>query len=248
MKNEKRKPLTLKEISESAEKRVLLISEEFKNGFEFVKNYPRSVTFFGSARTKETDEYYQRAYSLAKRISSELRYSVLTGGGPGIMEAGNRGAYEMGGNSAGLTIQLPHEQVSNPYITDEVSFHYFFSRKVCLSFSAEAYIFFPGGFGTLDEFSEILTLVQTGKIPKAPIILVGRAYWKALDHFFREHMLQHGMIDEEDLSIYTITDNEEEILEIIKNAPIRFGLEYDKKAEEPVRKEDNTIGPLSDLL
>jgi uncharacterized protein (TIGR00730 family) len=180
------------------------------------------VTFFGSARTDENDSNYRKARSLANRIVKELNYAILTGGGPGIMEAGNRGAHEAGGKSAGLTIELPHEQLSNKYLTDEIRFHYFFSRKVCLSFAAEAYVFFPGGFGTLDEFSEILTLVQTGKIERVPIILVGRAYWKNLEHFFKESMIQNKMIEEDDLSLFTITDDEDEIIDIIKNAPIRL--------------------------
>src|SRR3989344_2018164 len=220
------RPITLLELSEAAKKRVALISKEFTDGFEFIKNYPRSVTFFGSARTKEGEHDYERARNLAKRIVEELHYSVLTGGGPGIMEAASRGAYEAGGNSLGLNIGLPHEQLSNKYLTHEIGFHYFFSRKVCLSFSAEAYIFFPGGFGTLDEFLEILTLIQTRKIPMAPIILVGAKHWKPLDEFFSNTLVKEGKIDPEDISIYTITDDENRILEIIKNAPIRIGLDY----------------------
>lgn len=225
-------PATLLEISEAAVKRVSLISKEFIDGFEFVKNYPRSVTFFGSARTGEDGEYYKKARELAEKIVRELRYSVTTGGGPGIMEAANRGAFEAGGNSLGLTIDLPHEQMTNKYLTDKEGFHYFFSRKVCLSFSAEAYIFFPGGFGTLDEFMEILTLVQTNKIPRAPIILVGREFWSPLEEVFRTTLLKNKMIEEEDLSLYSMTDDEGEILEIIKKAPIRFGIKYDEKLDE----------------
>lgn len=250
-KDQKKIPLTLVEISESAKKRVALIGQEFKSGFEFVNNYPRSVTFFGSARTKENDLYYEKAKTLAMRIVGELHYSVVTGGGPGIMEAANRGAYEMGGNSLGLTIQLPHEQVTNQYLTDQLGFHYFFSRKVCLSFSAEAYVFFPGGFGTMDEFTEILTLIQTRKIPQAPIILFGREYWQPLENFFKEKLLKAGLIDEEDLSIYTITDSESEALALIKDAPVRFGLKYDERSEEAVKNNNNhhindTISALSE--
>ncbi|MEK7116735.1 MAG: TIGR00730 family Rossman fold protein [Patescibacteria group bacterium] len=243
------KPLTLLEISESAKKRVTLISKEFTDGFEFIKNYPRSVTFFGSARTKGGEYYYEKARKLAGRIVEELRYSVVTGGGPGIMRAANRGAYEAGGNSIGLTIDLPSEQSVNEYLTDKIGFHYFFSRKVCLSFSAEAYIFFPGGFGTLDEFVEILTLMQTNKVPRAPIILIGKNHWQPLEEFFKNILLKDGLINSDDISIYTITDDEEAVLEIIKNAQIRIGLEYNQKSEEPGKQNehDKGEGPLSEL-
>ena len=244
-----RVPLTLLEISEAAKKRVVLIDKEFTDGFEFIKNYPRSVTFFGSSRTKAGDEYYEKARALARRIVEELRYSVVTGGGPGIMEAANRGAYEAGGNSIGLTIELPHEQISNPYITHQISFHYFFSRKVCLAFSAEAYVFFPGGFGTLDEFTEILTLIQTNTIPKAPIILVGEDAWEPLEEFFKNILVKEEKIDLADLDLYTITNDEKKILEIIKNAPIRLGLGYDQKSEKPNQQNGHSgvEGPISEL-
>jgi uncharacterized protein (TIGR00730 family) len=244
------KPLTLMEISDGAEKRISLISKEFRNGFEFVKNYPRSVTFFGSARTKEGDPYYQKARELAGRIVKELHYSVMTGGGPGIMEAANRGAFEAGGNSLGLTIDLPHEQLDNQYLTDKEDFHYFFSRKVCLSFSAEAYIFFPGGFGTLDEFLEILTLIQTGKIPKAPIIMVGTDFWNPLEEIFKKGLLENKMIEEKDLSFYTITDNEDLMLKLIKEAPVRFGVRYDENSANPANNKSvkGSHEPLSGLF
>ena len=140
------------------------------------------------------------------------------------MEASNRGAYEAGGNSIGLLIELPEGQVTNKYLTGKMMFHHFFSRKVALSFSAEAYVFFPGGFGTLDEFSEILTLVQTLKISQVPIILVGVEYWEPLVAFFKEKMSKENMIDKSDLSLFVLTDSDDEILEAIKNAPITFGV------------------------
>jgi uncharacterized protein (TIGR00730 family) len=247
--NNENRPITLLEISEAAKKRVTFIAKEFTNGFEFVKNYPRSVTFFGSARTKEDDPYYKKARELASQIVRELHYSVITGGGPGIMEAANRGAFEAGGNSLGMTIELPREQLTNKYLTDREDFHYFFSRKVCLSFSAEAYIFFPGGFGTLDEFLEILTLIQTSKIPKAPIILVGIAFWSPLENFFREVLLKDKSIEEKDLSLYTITEDNAEILKIIKQAPIRLGLKYDENLEKTEDdSSENGHEPLSGLF
>lgn len=217
------KPLSKKEIHLTAKERISLITKEFTKGFEFLENYPKSVTFFGSARFDENNEYYDKARKISAKITKELGYSIISGGGPGIMEASNRGAFENGGESIGLTIELPNEQVINPYVKKQMEFYYFFSRKVCLSFAAEAYLFFPGGFGTMDEFYEILTLVQTHKIHPVPIILVGSDFWKKIENLMREEMLAKKMIDENDLTLYTITDDEDKIIEIIKNAPIRNG-------------------------
>lgn len=217
------KPLSKKEIHLTAKERVSLITKEFTEGFEFLENYPKSVTFFGSARFSEENKYYKQAQSLSGKIVRELGYSIISGGGPGIMEASNRGAFENNGRSIGLTIELPNEQVKNPYINRQMEFYYFFSRKVCLSFAAEAYVFFPGGFGTMDELFEILTLVQTHKIHPVPIILAGFDFWKPMEEVMKKEMLERGMIDESDLKLYKITDDEEEIINIIKNAPIRNG-------------------------
>lgn len=201
--------------------RVSRISKEFKEGFEFIKFYPRTVSFFGSARLPETDPYYVHARRLAGKIVSELQYTILTGGGGGIMEAANRGAFEAGGESVGLNIHLPHEQQKNGYTTDSMDFNYFFVRKVALSFAAETYIFFPGGFGTFDELFEILTLIQTRKIRRIPIVLYGVDFWTPLQDFIRKYMLEeHNTVDEKDLSLYTITDDMDEIVEIVRKAPI----------------------------
>jgi uncharacterized protein (TIGR00730 family) len=217
------RPLTIQELEENSKRRVAEITTEFRKGFSFIKSHPKSVTFFGSARFDETNPYYQKARSIGKRIS-ELGFAVATGGGPGIMEAGNRGAVEGDGNehSIGICIRLPHEQITNPYVTDGLDFKYFFSRKVILSFSAEAYVYFPGGFGTMDEFFEILTLVQTGKIEKVPIILVGTEYWKPLEQFIQKVLLEKfHTINEQDLCLYTITDDEDLVIDMVKDAPLR---------------------------
>ncbi len=217
----RRIPHTQSEIKRAAKKRLSVITQEFKDGFQFIGRYPRSVTFFGSARFKENDKHYGMARSLATKLS-KAGYAVMTGGGPGIMEAGNRGAVEGGGASIGINIKLPGEQVLNPYTTDSMEFYYFFSRKVVLSFSAEAYVFFPGGFGTLDEFFEIITLVQTHKIPKVPVILVGKDYWKPLDAFIKKTVYEkHGAIDKSDVKLYHITDDESDIVRRVKRAPQR---------------------------
>ncbi|MEQ1500253.1 MAG: TIGR00730 family Rossman fold protein [Parcubacteria group bacterium] len=223
------KILSKKELHKTATERVELIAKEFTDGFRFIEDYPRSVTFFGGARFTENSPYYKKAQSISNRIAKELKYAVFSGGGPGIMEAANRGAFEVGGDSLGLTIELSHEQTKNSYLTGDKDFYYFFSRKVLLSFSAESYIFMPGGFGTLDEFFEILTLVQTNKIESVPIILVGSDFWKPLDEFIKRELLGRDTIDENDLNLYTITDDEDEILKIIRNAPIRNGLEFTHK-------------------
>lgn len=218
--------LTKKELHETARERIHLITTEFKNGFNFLEKYPKSVTFFGGTFFEEDHRYYQMAKSMAGNIVKKLNYAVLSGGGPGIMEASNKGAFEAGGESLGLSIELNPKQDQNKYLTDSIYFHYFFSRKVCLAFSAEAYIFFPGGFGTLDEFFEILTLVQTGKIEKAPIILVGSDYWNSLNHFIKSVLLETGTIKESDMNLYKITDNEDEVIDIISNAPIHNGIKF----------------------
>lgn len=214
------------ELHESAEKRIELITKEFTQGFEFLENYPKSVSIFGSSLAKEGDFYYEKAREIGRRIAADLKYTVITGGGPGIMEAANRGAFEAHGKSLGITIKLPHEQRTNEYVTDKISLTYFFARKVCLSFSTEAFIFFPGGYGTMDELFEILTLVQTEKISQVPVILYGTEYWKHLETFLRGELLDRKMIDPQDMQIFTITDDDEKVLDIIRHAPVRNGIKY----------------------
>ncbi len=216
------KPLTLQELNEEVKKRTDLISKEFRDGVEMIQDYPRSVTFFGSARFDENHQCYKMAVTIAERIVEELGYAVVTGGGPGIMEAGNRGAHNKGGDSIGFTIALPHEQNTNPYVTDAVDFYYFFTRKVSLTFAAEAYFYFPGGFGTMDELFEILTLVQTKKIEKVPIILVGVEFWSGLFTFIKDTLLENGTISEEDLSLFTITDDVDQMIKIVSKAEPRI--------------------------
>lgn len=206
--------------------RIQEITKEFTDGFSFLENYPKSVTFFGSTEFKEDNPYYQSARELAGKIVQELGYSVVTGGGPGIMEAANRGAYEAHGTSLGLTIELPRAQTVNKYLSNQLDSYYFFVRKVILGFSAEAFIFFPGGFGTLDEFFEIITLVQTKKIQGVPIICIGSDYWKSLERFLQESLLSRGTIRADDLLLYTITDNFDEVIDIIKKVPVRTTLPF----------------------
>lgn len=214
--------LSREEMHTLAQKRVSEISKEFTEGFEFLEDYPKSVTFFGANQFKEDNPYYASARALASLVVKELGYSVISGGGPGIMEAANRGAFEAGGNSLGLLIKLPEGQIINKYITKSFPSYYFFVRKVLLSFSAEAFIFFPGGFGTLDEFFEILTLVQTKKIDGVPIICVGSEYWNELKEFMKKQPLSRGAINIHDLDLFHIVDDHEKIIEIIRNVPVRI--------------------------
>lgn len=196
--------------------RIFRIMSEFVEGFEFLSRIQKSVTVFGSARLPPTHEYYQLARRLGQRLASE-GYTIVTGGGPGIMQASNQGACEAGGGSVGLNIQLPHEQRTNPYVKRSKSFHYFFSRKVMLDFSADAYIFFPGGFGTLDEFFELITLIQTGKVHRSvPIVCIGSGFWQPLTDWMEQMLLRRfGTISPEDLTIWTLTDDVEEAVRLV---------------------------------
>jgi uncharacterized protein (TIGR00730 family) len=217
-----KKPLMIKELDEIIRKRMNVTDQEFMRGYSLIKKYSHSVSILGSARFKPDNVYYKHAESLARRIVKELNYAVVTGGGPGIMEAANKGAFEAGGKSIGFAIKLPKEQRTNQYLTEFVEFEYFFSRKTLLYFSAETYVYYPGGFGTLDELFEILTLIQTNEIPRVPVILVGREFWQPLIDLIRKELLDdEKTIDPEDIYIYKIVDSENEIMEIIKNAPFR---------------------------
>lgn len=214
--------LTRKKMERIIKEREKISGEEFDKGYQLIKEYPRSVSILGSARFKEDNKYYKHAYSLANQIVKELKYAIVTGGGPGIMEAANKGAYEANGISLGFTIKLPEEQHTNKYVTDWVEFKYFFSRKTLIFFAAEAYVYYPGGYGTLDELLEIMTLIQTKKINKTPVILVGSEFWQPiLDLFKQKLLLENNTIDKADLDICKIVDSEDEIIKIIKDAPYR---------------------------
>lgn len=227
-------PLSHAELHQATQERIYEISREFTQGFKFLEGFPQSVTFFGSTRFKEDHPYYIQARELAQKVVSELGYSVVTGGGPGIMEAANRGAQEKGGNSIGLTIRLPREQVMNEYLTSHIDFYYFFSRKVCLAYSAEAFLFFPGGYGTLDEFFEIVTLLQTRKIPRVPVILVGSAYWNDILSLLKETLLPLETIEEDDFQIFTIIDDPDQIVQTIRTAPVREFIPYNGIRVNPI--------------
>ena len=169
------------------------------------------MTIFGSARVSEKDKFYKKARELGGLLAQN-GHTVITGGGPGIMEAANRGAFEYGGRSVGLNISLPYEQQPNPYLTDELDFHYFFARKVMLTMSSKVFVGFPGGFGTLDEMSELICLMQTKKMPTQPIFLIGKSFWKPMDRFINGQLLGGDYIDRADTEIYTVTDDLNEVI------------------------------------
>jgi uncharacterized protein (TIGR00730 family) len=194
--------------------RALRILSEFVEGFEALAGLGAAVAVFGSARTLEGHP----TYDLARQIGAELAragFAVITGGGPGAMEAANRGAHEAGGLSIGCNIELPHEQHLNPYVDLSVEFHYFFARKVMFVKYADAFVILPGGFGTLDELFESLTLIQTGKIRNFPVVLIGHAYWDGLIEWMRDVQLPAGSIDRADLDLLRVTDDPGEAVAII---------------------------------
>lgn len=195
--------------------RSFKIWREFRKGFHKLRHVRHCVTVFGSARFEEDNPYYEMAQKTAFELG-KAGFSIMTGGGGGIMEAANRGAKEAGGLSIGCNIKLPHEQAQNPYTDINIEFYYFFVRKVMLLKYSCAFILFPGGFGTMDEIFETATLIQTGKIYDFPVIAMGSDYWKTLGPFLRETMITHGTIDEKDLDFVRITDDPKEVLDMIR--------------------------------
>jgi uncharacterized protein (TIGR00730 family) len=195
--------------------RIFRIMAEFVEGIEALSKLKQAVTIFGSARVRPGDIYYNKTELLARRLV-ENGFSVITGGGPGIMEAANKGAAEAGGQSVGLNIRLPYEQKPNPYANIVIEYKYFFVRKVMFVKYAVAYVILPGGFGTMDELFEALTLIQTKRIKPFPVILVGSEYWKGLIDWIKDAMFRHDKIDSSDLDIIQIIDDPDEAVRHIK--------------------------------
>lgn len=198
--------------------RMFKIISEFADGFDRMERVGPCVSIFGSARTKAESHYYTLTVKIAEKLAKE-GYGIITGGGPGIMEAGNLGARQAKGTSVGLHIVLPSEEGVNQYVDHNKVFYfrYFFARKVMFTKYAQAFVYLPGGFGTMDEFFEVLTLIQTGKIDSAPIILVGKNYWSGLIEWMRNSMLgSEKYIQSKDLDLFHLTDDADEVLEIIK--------------------------------
>ncbi len=195
--------------------RIFRILAEFIQGFDALADIGPAVTFFGSSKFSRRNKYYKLARKTAYMLGKE-GFTIITGGGPGIMEAANRGAFDAGVTSVGLNIEIPQEEEHNPYQTISLKFKYFFVRKVMLLRYALAYVIFPGGFGTFDELFEAATLIQTERIFPFPVILFGRDYWSELYQFMRKKMIKTGTIDEKDLSIFHLTDEPQEVVSIIK--------------------------------
>jgi len=209
---EDRRILTAEESVYDLDRHIGLIAREFREGFEAVDRIKKpAVTIFGSARVREGDPPYEQARATAHRFA-ELGWSVVTGGGPGVMEAANRGAKEGGGLSVGFNIQLPHEQRSNPYLDISLTFRHFYVRKTMFVKAAEGFVVFPGGFGTVDELFEALTLIQTGKVLHFPVVLFDTDYWGELLDWVRGELLADGMISPDDLDLLYTTDDVDEVL------------------------------------
>lgn len=214
---EEQKPKNWNAIKSNDSWAIFKIMGEFVHGYEKMNQIGPCVSIFGSARTKPNHKYYKLAESIAKKIT-ENGYGVITGGGPGIMEAGNKGAHLGGGTSVGLNISLPFEQHDNPYIDSDksIDFDYFFVRKVMFVKYSQGFVVMPGGFGTLDEFFEALTLIQTDKIDKFPLILVGSEYWSGLLQWIKEHLLDGSAnISPKDLDLVHLVDTEDEVINIL---------------------------------
>lgn len=208
------------DIGKGAEWMMFKILSEFVNGFYFLSKLKKEVSFFGSTRLKEDNVHYKEARELA-RLLQEEDYTIITGGGSGIMEAANRGAREGKGKglSVGINIELPSGQRINPYVEESVSFSFFFTRKVMLSAASQAYVFFPGGFGTLDELFEMVTLIQTKKIDPVHVILVGKDFWQPLlDWIDTVVYKQHKAVNASDMKIYTLATNVQEAFHLIRNS------------------------------
>jgi uncharacterized protein (TIGR00730 family) len=202
------------------EDRLERITEELRMGFDALSGIGAAASFFGSARTQPDDPDYALARETA-RLVGESGLAVITGGGPGIMEAANRGATDVGACSIGLNIELPFEQGGNPYCDISLEFHYFFARKIMFVRYASGFVVFPGGYGTMDELFEALTLTQTGKITEFPVILVGSGYWPGLVDWLRERMLAEGNISPDDLDLFSIVDDPAEVRDLLMSAAHR---------------------------
>ena len=200
----------LKKLSIADLERANAYARDLGQGLQIVRSFPQGVTIFGSARLPQDSKFCKMAYELGGLLAKN-GHAVVTGGGPGIMEAASHGAYEIGGRTIGLNITLKHEQFPNPYLTDCLTFEYFFARKVSLAMASKVFVFFPGGFGTMDELSEILCLMQEEKMPKMPVFLMGKSYWRSFDKIINK-MLELKTVSANDTKIFKITDDPNDVV------------------------------------
>ncbi|CAM4359535.1 Cytokinin riboside 5'-monophosphate phosphoribohydrolase [Bordetella tumbae] len=207
--------VTKADLETPAGKQIPVIMSEIRTAAEQLADLGPAVSLFGSARTSRGSPHYETSEAIARALA-KAGFAVIAGGGPGIMEAANKGAFEAGGTSVGLNISLPHETHNNKYQTISLSFEYFYSRKATFFMHSFAYISLPGGFGTMDELFEALTLIQTGKVPPAPVILVGKEYWQGLVGWLRDQMLANGMISAHDLELFIIEDDPQKVVQHIR--------------------------------
>jgi uncharacterized protein (TIGR00730 family) len=205
----------INELAKEESWRMFRIIGELVEGFDSLSGVEPAVTIYGSARLKADDELYTQTEEIARRLG-ELGFSIISGGGPGVMEAANKGACEAGVTSIGLNIELPEEQLVNPYTTKSITFHHFFVRKVMLVKYATAFIIMPGGLGTLDELTEVLTLMQTSKIKPFPVVLFDSKYWKEFLDWLRNYTLARGFVSEEDFDLLRVCDRTDEVVDTVQ--------------------------------
>ncbi|HPO91423.1 MAG TPA: TIGR00730 family Rossman fold protein [Victivallales bacterium] len=217
------KPALFSDLSKDEPWRIFRIMSEFIESFEKMSQQGPLVTVFGSARTKPTDTDYQEAEKMGKLLV-KCGFGVLTGGGPGIMEAANKGAFEAGGRSIGLNIKLPNEQQPNKFLSEEINFRYFFIRKVNFLKYTQGVVVFPGGFGTLDELMETLTLVQTERINKIPIVIIGKSFWKGLIDWMENTLIKENKIHKDDIKLYYLCESAEDAIKYLKKYYKKYGL------------------------
>jgi uncharacterized protein (TIGR00730 family) len=237
--DEKNHLLVRQKLIDAAEGRLITVVEEFEKAFDILGKYPRTVTVFGSARLDQNHPVCKQAFAVSWALAKH-DFAIVTGGGGGVMEAANHGALKAGGTSIGFNIHLPMEQSLNNYTTDSYQFEHFFGRKVAMTLDASGYVYCGGGFGTFDELFEVITLIQTGIVPNVPVILLGEDFWRPLDGYIKETLLEkYGTIDADDTSLYTITDD----IELIVNKISSHDLESarDSMFERAYRLKDRWI-------
>ena len=240
--NQKNQLLIRQKMIDAAEGRLITVTEEFEKAFDILSRYPSTVTVFGSARLPQDHPSCRQAFAISWALAKH-GYAIVSGGGHGVMEAANRGAKDAGGISIGFNIKLPMEQTLNQHTTENYEFEHFFGRKVAMTLDASGYIFCGGGFGTFDELFEIITLMQTGRIPQAPVILLGSSFWKPLDMYVQTTLLdEFSTISSEDIELYHITDDIDEAVRLVEHYSLEKGRAAMKVREERTKTRNHQQG------